>query len=86
MQMYTKFSIHQTMSYTTTEINQNFRIKVHGLNPEGKNINTLVGVSGAIALIGETMFDKLLDRAFGSTKDVCICKLRRGIKFSFYAK
>ena len=45
------------MTYTTTEINQNFRIKVNGLNNEGNKINTLVGVSGCIALIGEAMLE-----------------------------
>lgn len=75
----------KTLNHTTSEINQNFRIKVFG-TVEGKKVNTLVGVSGAIALIGEEMFDKLLDRAFASMGDVCVCKLRRGVKFSFYIK
>lgn len=75
-----------TLTYTTKEINSNFRIKVAGLNPQGENVNMLVGVSGAIALIGQEMFEKLLERAFGSLGDVCVCKLRRGIKFSFYCK
>lgn len=72
------------MTYTTKEINSNFKIKVAGRDESGAKINTLVGVSGAIALIGEVMFGKLLDRAFASCDDVCVCKLRRGLKFSFY--
>lgn len=68
------------------KINSNFRIKVAGLDANGVKVNTLVGVSGAIALIGADMFGKLLDRAFGSLGDVCMCKLRRGIRFSFYCK
>lgn len=72
------------MTYTTKEINSNFKIKVAGRDESGTKINTLVGVSGAIALIGEKMFGKLLDRAFASSDDVCVCKLRRGLKFSFY--
>lgn len=72
------------MNYSTKEINNNFKIKVAGRTENGEKINTLVGVSGAIALIGETMFCKLLDRAFASTGDKCVCKLRRGLKFSFY--
>lgn len=72
------------MNYTTTEINNNFKIKVAGRTESGEKINTLVGVSGAISLIGETMFGKLLDRAFACSSDVCVCKLRRGLKFSFY--
>lgn len=75
----------KTLNHTTSEINQNFRIKVFGM-VEGKKVNTLVGVSGAIAIIGEEMFNKLLDRAFASMGDVCVCKLRRGVKFSFYIK
>ena len=75
-----------TLNYTTKEINSNYRIKVAGLDAQGEKVNTLVGVSGAIALIGADMFGKLLDRAFSSLGDVCVCKLRRGIKFSFYCK
>lgn len=59
-----------SLAYSTREINRNFRIKV----------------SGAIALIGVEMFNKLLKRAFSSVEDKCVCKLRRGIKFSFYIK
>lgn len=78
-----KFS---TLNYTTREINLNFRIKVSGLNETGKRINKLVGVAGAIALIGIEMLNKLLKRAFACKEDVCVCKLRRGLKFSFYCK
>lgn len=38
------------MNYTTKEINSNFKIKVAGRDESGAKINTLVGVSGAIAL------------------------------------
>lgn len=72
-------------NYTTKEINSNFRIKVAG-REKGKYVNTLVGVSGAIELVGREMFDKLLERAFRSMDDVCVCKLRRGLRFSFYVK
>ena len=75
-----------TLTYTKKEINSNFRIKVAGLDPQGEKVNMLVGVSGAIALIGQEMFEKLLERAFSSLGDVCVYKLRRGIKFSFYCK
>lgn len=75
----------QKLRYNTSEINQNFLIKVSGIN-NGKKINTLVGVSGAIQLIGIAMLNTLLDRAFSSSDDVCVCKLRRGLKFSFYSK
>lgn len=74
------------LAYSTKEINKNFRIKVSGIDAQGNRIHKLVGVAGAIALIGVEMLNKLLTRAFSSMDDVCVCKLRRGIKFSFYFK
>lgn len=74
------------LNYSTREINRNYYIKVYGIDESGNKINKLVGVSGAIALIGIEMLNKLLDRAFKSMEDVCVCKLRRGIRFSFYAR
>lgn len=74
-----------SLAYSTRDINRNFRIKVSGVDGDGNRVHKLVGVSGAIALIGVEMFNKLLKRAF-STMDDCVCKLRRGIKFSFYIK
>jgi len=74
------------MTYTTSTINRDFRIKVNGLNNEGCKINTLVGVSGAIALIGEELFEKFINRAYNQGADACVCKLRRGLKMTLYAK
>lgn len=74
------------LNYSTKDINKNFRIKVSGRDQNGKRINKLVGVAGALALIGVEMLNKLLKRAFSSLADKCVCKLRRGIKFSFYCK
>lgn len=76
----------KNLIYTTSEINKNFRIKVFGYNAEGKKINTLMGVAGILALIGEELLNKFLARAFNSMDDVCVCKLRRGLKVSFYVK
>ena len=73
-------------TYTTAEINRNFRIKVAGRDANGNRINTLVGVSGLIKLIGKELFDKFIKRAFNCMLDVCVCKLRRGLKVSFYNK
>ena len=74
-------------SYSTSYINRNYLIKVNGLSPSGCRLNVLVGVSGAIALIGEELFYKFVGRAERDiNKDVTVCKLRRGIKFSFYRK
>lgn len=74
-------------SYTSSYINKNYLIKVNGLSPSGCKLNVLVGVSGAIALIGEELFYKFVGRAEKDINhDVTHCKLRRGIKFSFYRK
>lgn len=73
--------------YTSSYINRNYLIKVNGLSPSGDKLNVLVGVSGAIALIGEELFYKFVRRADRDLNhDVTHCKLRRGIKFSFYRK
>lgn len=74
------------LTYTTAEINRNYRIKVSGIDNNGNKIHKLVGVSGAIELIDIEMLNKFLDRASNCMEDVCVCKLRRGIKFSFYNK
>ena len=73
-------------SYTTKFINQNFRIKVYGRDEQGKRINSLYGVSGVIAMIGEELFFKFIRRALECMKDVCVCKLRRGLVISLYVK
>ena len=67
-------------------VNQNFRIKVFGRDENGKKINTLVGVSGIIRLIGEELFYKFVQRALDCMMDVCVCKLRRGLQVSLYVK
>lgn len=74
-------------TYPTSYINRNYLIKVNGISPSGSKLNVLVGVSGAIALIGEELFYKFVGRAEKDCNhDVTHCKLRRGIKFSFYRK
>ena len=75
-----------SLAYSTREINRNFRIKVSGVDGEGNKVHKLVGVSGAIALIGVEMFNKLLKRAFSSVEDKCVCKLRRGIRRTEFMK
>lgn len=72
------------LKYTTFDINRNFKIKVFGMFGD-KKVNTLVGVDGYIRMVGDIdLANRLLDRAFASAGDVCICKLRRGLKISFY--
>lgn len=74
-----------TLNYTTKTINQNFKIKVSGTF-EGNKVNTLVGVSGLVKMVEDIeLTNRLLDRAFDCMKDVCVCRLRRGLKISFYA-
>ena len=76
---------NQTLNYTTREINRNFKIKIYG-TIDGKKVNTLVGVSGLIRLLDGAIYliNRLLDRAFRGMGDKVVCKLRRGIKVSFY--
>ena len=76
----------KSMEYTTKFINQNFRIKVYGRDENGKRINTLLGVSGIIRMIGVELFNKFIKRALECMQDVCVCKLRRGLQVSLYVK
>lgn len=75
----------EQLNYSVSEINRNFKIKVFG-RINGKKVNTLVGVSGLINILdGATdLVNRLLDRAFNSKGDKCVCKLRRGLQISFY--
>ena len=77
-------NIYNGLNYTTKEINRTFKIKVSGVNFKGKRMNVLVGVSGLIKLVGVELTNKLLNRAFDSQGDKEICKLRRGLKITFY--
>ena len=73
-----------TLAYTTREINRNFKIKLTGM-VHGKKVNTLVGVRGLIAYVGDVeLCNRLLNRAFNTMADKEVCKLRRGIRISFY--
>ena len=76
----------ETKRFSSKFINQNFRIKVFGRDENGKKINTLMGVSGIIRLIGEELFYKFIQRALDCMLDVCVCKLRRGLQVSLYVK
>ena len=76
----------ENQKFTSKFINQNFRIKVFGRDENGRKINTLMGVSGIIRLIGEELFYKFVQRALDCMQDVCVCKLRRGLQVSLYVK
>lgn len=69
------------LSYTTKEINSNFRIKCSGMG-----VHELRGVNGFVDLVGVKNANNMLRRAFSSRKDKCVCKLRRGLKITFYCK
>lgn len=72
------------LTYTTTQINFNFKVVIN-YHEDGKRIRTLVGVRGLRKAVNDdNLLSRLLDRAFKSREDMCICKLRRGLQVSFY--
>lgn len=72
------------LNYSTREINRNFKIKVSGI-VNNEKVNTLVGVAGFVRFVGDAeLCNRLLTRAFNSANDKEVCKLRRGIRISFY--
>ena len=73
------------MDYTVTEINRNWLIKLYGVDQNGNRINKLVGVRGLLELIGLELAAKFVARAFRALLDKVVCKLRRGLKITFYA-
>lgn len=77
-------NIYNGLDYTTSEINRNYKIKVNGI-VNGKKVNKLVGVSGLIQIVGDIeLVNRLLKRAFNCIGDKEVCKLRRGVKITFY--
>lgn len=81
-----ELSIYTGLEYSTREINQNFRIKAHTINKYGKNLNTALGVSGLINLVGIEFTNKFVRRAFNSGLDKHTSKLRSGVRITFYSK
>lgn len=78
--------IMENLNYTSRYINRNFLLKVAGIDNKGNRINTLVGVTGMVALIGVDLFNKFIDRAINAGDDKCVCRLRRGIRVTLYSK
>lgn len=76
----------QPLARPSAWINRNFRIKVYGLAPDGSKVNTLVGVAGAVAMLGVETLNKLTERAAACTSDAYRAKLRRGLQVTFYGK
>lgn len=73
---------------TTAIINKNWRIKVNGII-NGKKVNTLVGVSGLLNVLGGNWnrLVKFVLRAFNSLTGKCACKLYGcDTVVTFYAK
>lgn len=65
---------------TTAAINREYKIKVHG-----QGLNTLVGVSGLLALVGVERAAKMLTRANACAGDVCRCRVYgQDTQVSFY--
>lgn len=76
---------YRKVNFTTTEINRNFKIKVYGTN-NGTKVDKAVGVSGLIREIGDyEIVNSMIEKAFNKGADKVICKLRRGLKVTFYS-
>lgn len=77
--------IYQGLTYSVTEINKNFKIKVMRFDND-KLVERLVGVSGLIDEVGDKeIVNSLITRAFRSGKDKTVCKLRRGLKVILFS-
>ena len=74
-----------SLNYSVSYINRNFKMKVYGTTEDGVKVDKLVGVSGLLLLIGVELMNKQLERAFKSKEDKCVCKLRRGLQVTYYA-
>jgi hypothetical protein len=84
LQQLIKSNPYEGLNRAVKEINSTFKIKVNGINFTGQKMNTLLGVSGLINLIGVELCNILFERAFNCIGDKCVCKLRRGLKVTFY--
>lgn len=73
-----------TLNYSTSELNRDFLFKVSGHNGDGKKMNTLVGVSGLVKLIGIDLVNKFVKRAYDGGEDATYCKLRIGLRVTLY--
>lgn len=75
-----RFKIEPSVKITISSkiFNSQFRVKIYG-----NGLNTLVGYDGFMKLVGDVS-SQLLKRALSSPDDKCVCKLRRGLKVTFY--
>lgn len=74
------------LNYSSKFINRNYLLKVSGVDNNGNRIHKLVGVSGLLELIGAELMNKFIARAERDGFDYTVCKLRRGLKVTLYAK
>ncbi len=72
--------IYKGLKFSTKEINKNWILKIY--DPINKT-SRLVGVAGLIDAIGIDLVNRFVGKAFNSTTDVYICKLRRGLIIKF---
>ncbi|TFD94649.1 ribosomal large subunit pseudouridine synthase B [Dysgonomonas capnocytophagoides] len=71
------------LNFSTMEVNRNFKIKVSG-ESNGQKVHKLVGVYGLLELIGTDLTNTFIEKAFNKGLDKVECKLRRGLKVTFY--
>jgi hypothetical protein len=74
-----------SLAYSTRDINRNFRIKVSGVDGDGNRVPKWFAFqerSPSSVLRCSTA----VETGFQHNGRCCVCKLRRGIKFSFSSK
>jgi hypothetical protein len=76
---------YEGLNFTTTEINNDFRIKISGVR-NGTKYNTLVGVSGLLKIVGVDLANKIIAKAINTLDEKSERKLRTGLKVTFYVK
>lgn len=75
-----KDALADAVKMSVTEINREYLMKA-----KGQGYNTLVGVSGLLALVGVERAAKMLKRANACDGDVCKCQVYgQGLQISFY--
>ncbi|MBF0577708.1 hypothetical protein [Dysgonomonas sp. GY617] len=76
---------YEGINYSTKEVNQQFKIKVYGIN-DGKMIDSLVGMDGLIKIVDDNdQVNTMIEKAFSKGLDKFERKLRRGLKVTFYS-
>ena len=76
----------EIFSTFAADLKQRYKQIFENTNYGSKFFSHDVGVSGLVKMIGEEMAQKTINRAFAGKDDACVCKLRRGVKVTFYVK